>query len=128
MVKTILLVEDDPGTMQILTHLLKREGYNVMTAWNGQKARDIVLRSEIDLILTDIMMPSIDGLEFIQRLKEMEKDKIPPVVFMTAMSGAEFERLNIQATSLGAVLVNKIKLMDLGALNKLIRETLGLSS
>ena len=82
--KTILVVDDEPPIVQVVGDLLKQHGYKVMEASSGKEALEILKKSKPNLILLDIMMPGMDGLDVIEKIKSNKNfDKIP-VVFLTA--------------------------------------------
>jgi two-component system OmpR family response regulator len=63
----ILVVEDDKHVRKLMNAVLKREGYEVVTAGNGIQALEVLDVQRIDLIILDIMMPEMDGYEFAER-------------------------------------------------------------
>jgi len=65
----ILVVDDQPINVQLLKRKLERESIQVATAYTGQEALDIVKNEKPDLILLDVMMPDMDGIEVCQRLQ-----------------------------------------------------------
>lgn len=82
--KNILVVDDNQINLQVVTNYLKECNYNVVLALNGNNALKILESSEIDLILMDIMMPDLDGIETTKIIKQNEKLKDIPVIFLTA--------------------------------------------
>lgn len=82
--RSILVVEDEPGTRQALELLLDLEGYAVAVAGNGVQALDALSRGRFDLVLTDHMMPGMDGLVFLRALRADERLTSLPVVMMSA--------------------------------------------
>jgi putative two-component system response regulator len=99
-VETILLVDDNTTNLQILRETLDGQGYKLLVAKNGSGALTIAHKALPDLILLDIMMPEMDGYEVCEKLKEDEKTKHIPVVFITAMTADEDEARGL---ALGAV-------------------------
>ncbi|MES9956068.1 MAG: two-component system response regulator [Sedimenticola sp.] len=98
--KTILVVDDVPENIDVLDGVL-HETYKVKAAVNGQRALKIAgSDNPPDLILLDIMMPEMDGYEVCRRLKEDERTRGIPVIFVTAMNEVEDERKGLE---LGAV-------------------------
>ena len=85
MTARILVVDDIPANVKLLEARLMAEYYDVLTAEDGFKALDIVDRTQVDLILLDIMMPGIDGFEVCERLKANPKTAHIPVVMVTAL-------------------------------------------
>jgi len=95
---TILCVDDTPTNLYLLVELLKTT-YRVKTATNGLQALQIVAASPPDLILLDIMMPGMDGLEVCRRLKADPVCMAVPILFLTAKTQVEDEAHGL---SLGA--------------------------
>ena len=79
----ILVVDDDKEIVGAIEIYLKNEGYNILKAYNGEEAIDVVDKNEIHLIILDIMMPKKDGLE---TLEEIRKTKTIPVILLSAKS------------------------------------------
>ena len=79
----ILVVDDDKEIVGAIEIYLKKEGYNILKAYNGEEALDIVNNNDIHLIILDIMMPKKDGLE---TLEEIRKTKTIPVILLSAKS------------------------------------------
>ena len=83
---TILVVDDHPENLKVLTTYLKNLGCGIRVAMNGEKALELAGDFRPDLILLDVMMPGINGFETCRRLKESERTKDIPVIFMTALA------------------------------------------
>lgn len=81
----ILLVEDDFTALQFLKRILTSENYTVIGVDNADDALAVLKRERIDLIITDWMMPNIDGIEFIYRIKALIKNP-PPIIVVSALS------------------------------------------
>lgn len=77
--QTILLVEDDATLSDAFSILLTKEGFRVVTAFNGKEALEKIKDTSIDLILLDLLMPVMDGREFLEAFNN--KDLIPIIVF-----------------------------------------------
>ncbi len=82
---SILIIEDDFCTLQVLKTILEKENYSTIPVDNVDDALNILKREKIDLIISDWMMPNIDGIEFLYRLKSNFKDP-PPVIIITALT------------------------------------------
>jgi two-component system NtrC family response regulator len=80
--ETILIVDDEKNYPFILGAVLEEEGFEILTANSGRQALEILRSSDVDLVLTDMKMPSMDGIELLEHIKEMERDL--PVIMMTA--------------------------------------------
>ena len=89
MAKKILVVDDEPDILKIVTFRLKKEGYEVLTAVNGQKALDLVNSQRPDLILLDLRLPVVDGYEVCKRVKTDEGLRQIPVILITASSAGK---------------------------------------
>lgn len=83
----ILVVEDDKNLRKLITTCLKRENYNTYEALNGIEALDILDKNYIDLIVTDIMMPKMDGYQLTEELRKAKYDT--PILLITAKSTLE---------------------------------------
>jgi Tfp pilus assembly pilus retraction ATPase PilT/ActR/RegA family two-component response regulator len=95
----ILVVEDEAALGDVLREMLMAEGYEVMAASNGAEALRIVYRERPDLVLSDIRMPGMDGIELLRRVRSDLSTHQTPVVLLTAVGGRETET---QALELGA--------------------------
>jgi two-component system, NtrC family, response regulator len=84
---TILVVDDEPNYLIILSELLIEEGFEVFTAENGAKALQIVQNTDLDLILTDMQMPHMNGIDLLKAVKGHDKDI--PVIMITAYGEVE---------------------------------------
>jgi two-component system response regulator MtrA len=82
----MLIVEDDPDTQQMLTMILRSEGYDVLTAGNGPLGLELLRKMGPDLVVLDWMLPGMDGLEVCRRAREISN---VPIVMLTAKSGTE---------------------------------------
>lgn len=84
MIGKILLVDDDEDILEFIGYNLNKEGYQVFTASNGNEAIEIAKKEIPDLIILDVMMPGMDGVETCIQIKEDEKLNHAVVVFLTA--------------------------------------------
>ncbi len=84
---TILVVDDEPNYLIVLSELLKEEGFEVMTAQSGEDGLKIIMDTDLDLVITDMRMPGMDGLELLQAVKSYNKDL--PVIMITAFGEVE---------------------------------------
>ena len=82
--ETILVVDDDKTNRSLLSIILKKEGYRVIEAEDGQDAISKGLKTPVDLVLLDIMMPKMDGYEACRRMKEDPGTRDIPVIFLSA--------------------------------------------
>jgi CheY-like chemotaxis protein len=84
MTKQILVVDDDPLMHRLIQHHLEKAGYQMVSAKTGREGLDMAARQPPDLIVMDIMMPDMDGLEALRELKKGDATKIIPVIVITA--------------------------------------------
>ena len=96
----ILVVDDQPINVQLLRRKLEREGIRVTAAYNGMEALRSVADEKPDLILLDVMMPDMDGIEVCQRLQASEETRSIPVIFITAKTSKEGK---LEGLGVGAV-------------------------
>lgn len=82
MLKKLLVIEDDKELNSSLCNYLQQNEYNTVSCENGLEALSVVENQKFDLIISDIMMPKIDGFTFVEKIRE--KDKKTPIIFMTA--------------------------------------------
>jgi two-component system NtrC family response regulator len=94
---TILIVDDEPNYQIVLAEILKDEGYEVFTADSGLAGLPVVYSTDLDLVLSDMKMPGMDGIEFLAKIKEYNREL--PVILITAY--AEVEKA-VEAMRLGA--------------------------
>ncbi len=73
--KKILIVDDEIDVVEVVTVLLEHEGYEMLKAYDGQEALDVIEKVVPDLVILDIMMPKIDGVEVCRRMREKEGRK-----------------------------------------------------
>jgi CheY-like chemotaxis protein len=97
---TILVVDDQPINVQLLKRKLEREGIEVTAAYNGAEALEIVKKIKPDLILLDVMMPDMDGIEVCQRIQNDEATRSIPIIFVTARTSKEGK---LEGLGVGAV-------------------------
>ena len=88
---TILVVDDEKDIVSALEIYLKAEGYRVLTACNGRDALSVAAREDVHLILMDIMMPVMDGIEATKAIRNLPREdaKTIPIIAMTANAFAQ---------------------------------------
>ena len=85
----ILIADDNPANVRILSMRLAADGYDVVTARDGEEALAVAGEAQPDLILLDVMMPKLDGITVCRRLKEAQAASFTPIVLVTAMTEAK---------------------------------------
>ncbi|HEX8948873.1 MAG TPA: response regulator, partial [Dissulfurispiraceae bacterium] len=94
---TVLIVDDEEGIRESLSGIFEDEGYNVLTASSGEEALDAVKEHTPDIMLLDVWLPRMDGIETLSKLREME-ERLPVVI----ISGHGNIELAVKATKFGA--------------------------
>jgi len=136
-VRPRVLVADDEPAMRVLCRVnLQVEGVEVLEARDGSEALEIAMRERPDLVLLDVMMPEIDGWEVARSLAEDPATRTIPILFMTALAGADDRRRGFDAGGVGYIVkpfdpirlgekVNRtLELLDNGDRDRLRREML----
>lgn len=93
--RRILLVEDEPVFVDMFSKRLESEGYEVVAKQDGVAGLEEALNNQFDLIITDVIMPNMDGREFIERLKEAEQGKDVPIFLLSASVMLEEESIKV---------------------------------
>ena len=90
--KKVLIVDDEEHIRELIKFNLKKEGYDIEVAVNGTEALNIIREIKFDLILLDLMLPEIDGLEVCKEIRRNEETSDIPVMMITA-KGEEFDKV-----------------------------------
>lgn len=99
--KRILVIDDDELTLDVLKRMLEVEGYEVVTASNGQEGMDAFHQTSINLVITDLVMPVKDGLRTIMELRREKPDL--PIIAISAGGAISKERYLAVAQYLGDI-------------------------
>jgi two-component system chemotaxis response regulator CheY len=86
MAKTILIVDDSSSMRQLVTFALKDAGYDVVAAVDGKEALSKASENRVDMVVTDLNMPEMDGLELIRQLRAQPSYKFTPIIMLTTES------------------------------------------
>lgn len=89
MAKSALIVDDSLSLRQLVAFTLKENGFEVLEGANGQEALEQLDKSKVDLIITDLNMPVMDGITFIRNVRARPANKYTPVLLLTTESQAE---------------------------------------
>ena len=84
--KVILAIDDEEHILELLAYNLENNGFKVLTAGSGEEGLEILKKDKVDLILLDIMLPGIDGMEMLKRLRKNPDTADLPVIMLTAKS------------------------------------------
>jgi CheY-like chemotaxis protein len=93
---TVLVVEDDLATQDLVSKQLAKEGWRVMLAGNGREALDRISEDKPDLVLLDLMMPEMDGFEFLETFRKQPGCSRISIVVMTAKSLTDGDRQRLR--------------------------------
>ena len=83
---SILIVDDEPNYLIVMSELLRDEGFEVFTASNGREGLQAVKDVDLDLVITDVNMPNLDGISFIRKARELAKYRFTPILVLTTES------------------------------------------
>jgi DNA-binding response OmpR family regulator len=89
MAKQILIIDDEPMIVESVSYNLKQEGYEVLTALDGESGLQLALTKEVDLILLDLMLPGMNGMEICRQIRQQSS---VPIIMLTAKEG-EIDRV-----------------------------------
>lgn len=118
MTKRVLTVDDSKTMLQMLQFALKQGGFEVIQGENGQEGLDLLKNNQIDVIITDINMPVMDGITFIKELRKEPKNKATPVLILTTESSQSKKEEGRSAGATGWI----VKPFDPGKLLEVIRK------
>ena len=86
----LLIVDDELSMRQFLTHLFQREGHSIRVAENGRRAMEMLRQQPVDVIISDVRMPDMDGIDLLRATKELHPRT--EVIMMTAFANEETAR------------------------------------
>ena len=89
MAKRILLVDDEPLIIKGLKYTLEQEGYETLSAMDGEEALNVFFSNAVDLVLLDVMLPKLDGIQVCQRIRENSN---VPIIMLTA-KGEDMDKI-----------------------------------
>lgn len=97
MLKTILIAEDSASVRKFITLALKIQGYKVISTQDGMEALEKLPKEKIDLLITDLNMPNIDGLKLIRTIRQDSEYKDLPIIILSSLSKDEDINLGLDA-------------------------------
>ena len=103
-VKRVLIIEDDTSMLALASRILRKDGYDVFEAMRAEQALELVAREDFHVVLTDIFMPGIGGIEAILRIHQI-KPGLPVVVMSAGYGGMPGETATEAAMRVGAAAV-----------------------
>jgi two-component system chemotaxis response regulator CheY len=121
MAKTILIVDDSESIREVVSFTLENEGYKVLVGIDGQDALKFFDGSEIDLLITDLHMPNMDGIDLIKKVRSMDNYQRVPILFLTTESQAAKKMEAKDAGATGWIIKPFVPAKLVAAINKVIR-------
>ena len=97
----ILTVDDSASVRQVVRAALEAEGYEVREAENGQDALDALEAAPVDLVISDLYMPTMDGLALLRAIRQRSEHKFTPVLLLTTESGEEMKQRGRASGAIG---------------------------
>jgi two-component system sensor histidine kinase and response regulator WspE len=111
--RRILVVDDSPLTRELISALLEAVGYDILTAGDGADALHVLAQNPVDLVVTDLEMPGLDGLELTRQLKGQETFNRLPVIILTTRGGEEDRKRGLAAGADGYITKGDLVRQDL---------------
>jgi two-component system chemotaxis response regulator CheY len=121
MAKTILIVDDSESIREVVSFTLENEGYNVLIAIDGTDAIRFLNGQNIDLIITDLHMPEMDGITLIKEVRKMPDYHRVPILFLTTESQAAKKMEAKDAGATGWIIKPFVPAKLIAALSKVLR-------
>lgn len=120
--RNALIVDDSPTMRNMLKAAMKDEGFECATAQDGEKALLAARTEKFDVILTDINMPNMDGIELITQLRQQENTKFTPILVISTESGDNVKQAGKAAGASGWI----VKPFNPATLSKAVRKVCGI--
>lgn len=121
MSKTILIVDDSESIREVVSFTLENEGYKVLVAVDGKDALKFLDGTPIDLVITDLHMPELDGIGLIKSIRNMPNYQRIPILFLTTESQAAKKMEAKDAGATGWIIKPFVPAKLIAALNKVLR-------
>lgn len=119
--KTILIVDDSESIREVVSFTLQNEGYDVLVGIDGKDALQFLDGRNIDLIITDLHMPNMDGIGLIKEVRKMESYQRIPILFLTTESQAAKKMEAKEAGATGWIIKPFVPAKLIAAINKVLR-------
>ena len=120
MARKVLIVDDSDSIREVVHFTLETEGFDVLVGEDGQDALKFLNGDKIDLIITDLHMPNMDGIELIKEVRKIDAYKMIPILFLTTESQTE-KKMEAKAAGATGWLIKPFAPVKLiGAVNKVL--------
>lgn len=121
MAKTVLIVDDSESIREVVNFTLQNEGYEVLVGVDGMDALKYLDGRTIDIVITDLHMPNLDGLGLIRKVREIDAYKHIPILFLTTESQTEKTMEAKEAGATGWIIKPFVPAKLLSAIAKVVR-------
>jgi len=121
MAKTVLIVDDSESIREVVNFTLQNEGYEVLVGVDGEDAQQFLDGRTIDIVITDLHMPNLDGLGLIRKIREIDAYKHIPILFLTTESQASKKMEAKQAGATGWIIKPFVPAKLLSAISRVLR-------
>ncbi len=121
MAKKILIVDDSESIREVVSFTLESEGYSILSAVDGKDALKHLDGQTIDLVITDLHMPNMNGIELITEIRKIDSYKRIPILFLTTESQAAKKIEAKEAGATGWIIKPFVPAKLIAAINKVIR-------
>jgi DNA-binding response OmpR family regulator len=119
--KKILIVEDDPNFIAILKQKFNQEGFTTFTAQDGKEGLNMALKEEIDLVISDVLLPLLIGVEMIKKIKEKKDDL--PVVLLTNVKDNDYADITKNLKKVDYLIKSDVRIDEI---LKIVKKKLGI--
>lgn len=97
----VLIVDDSPSIRELLSSILRKAGFDVTSANDGQEGLDTAQKADYDLVITDVNMPNMDGIELLSNLRQLPKYNFKPILILTTEYSQEMKQKGKDAGATG---------------------------
>ncbi len=111
-IKKVLVVDDDPINRKLIVNILSKKGFETIEAGNGVEAFEILEHNEIDIILLDIVMPVMNGIEFLKEIKTKPQFLNLPIIILTTDDSKKTEVLSLGADDIIIKPISPVSLLE----------------
>ncbi|MCP4114318.1 MAG: response regulator [Desulfobacteraceae bacterium] len=121
MTKTILTADDSASMRQMVSFTLKGAGYEVVEAEDGKEGLSMISQTKVDMIITDLNMPNMDGIEMIRNVRAMPQYKFIPIILLTTESQGDKKKEGKAAGATGWIIKPFKPEQLLGVIKKVLK-------